>query len=299
MAPAPPVPKPPACEAITTAAREVATGNGDEEAFISYLAQSGVLGDDLAYTAATGRMNKLIAGITHGTLGQAKKVPAVVNSLYNAWRGTTTPAAGSQMPTAAVAQAAPTAGSQMPTAASAQAAPTAGSQMPTAAAAHAAPTAGSQMPTAAAGAGSAHGGFAGGGAAQAADTAVLGAAVPGRGTKRSYLDECAEQLLSPEQRVEWERECAAIDAGLDAIDARYLDGIAGLESDIDPDAELQRLAEEFEAEEDGGSGASSESRNAALAQVEAVVLRMWNQQEGKVRAELRVATPEQIFDTAS
>jgi len=257
MAPAPPVPKPPACEAITTAAREVATGNGDEEAFISYLAQSGVLGDDLAYTAATGRMNKLIAGITHGTLGQAKKVPAVVNSLYSAWRGTTTPAAGSQMPTAAAAQAAPTAGSQMPSAASAQAAPTAGSQMPTAVAAHAAPTAGSQMPTAAAGAGSAHGGFAGGGAAQAADTAVLGAAVPGRGTKRSYLDEIAEQLLSPEQRVEWERECAA-------IDARYLDGDPGLESNNDPDAELQRLAEEFEAEEDGGSGASSESRNAAL-----------------------------------
>ncbi|KAJ1630950.1 hypothetical protein T492DRAFT_906351 [Pavlovales sp. CCMP2436] len=206
MAPAPPVPKPPTCEAITTAAREVATGNGDEEAFISYLAQSGVLGDDLAYTAATGRMNKLIAGITHGTLGQAKKVPAVVNSLYSAWRGTTTPAAGSQMPTAAAAQAAPTAGSQMPSAASAQAAPTAGSQMPTAVAAHAAPTAGSQMPTAAAGAGSAHGGFAGGGAAQAADTAVLGAA--------------------------WERECAA-------IDARYLDGDPGLESNNDPDAELQ------------------------------------------------------------
>ncbi|KAJ1621384.1 hypothetical protein T492DRAFT_358345 [Pavlovales sp. CCMP2436] len=60
-------------------------------------------------------MNKLIAGITQGTLGQAKKVPAVVNSLYSAWRGTTTPAAGSQMPTAAAAQAAPTAGSQMPT----------------------------------------------------------------------------------------------------------------------------------------------------------------------------------------
>jgi hypothetical protein len=38
-----PVPKPTARDAITTAAREAATGNGDEEAFISYLGDSDVL----------------------------------------------------------------------------------------------------------------------------------------------------------------------------------------------------------------------------------------------------------------